>query len=67
MSANNPVPGRQSLLPYLLVRDARAALGFYAATFGARERVRMELPDGRIGHAEIEEAQAVAPAREARR
>jgi PhnB protein len=50
----NPVPARQSVLPYLLVRDCARALAFYAAAFGARERVRFPLPDGRIGHAEIE-------------
>jgi PhnB protein len=42
------------VIPYLMVRDAAAALSFYAEAFGARERVRWPLPDGRIGHAEIE-------------
>lgn len=54
MTSTSPVPERQSVIPYLMVRDAAAALAFYAAAFGARERVRMALPDGRIAHAEIE-------------
>lgn len=53
-SADNPVPDRQSVVPYLMVRDSRAAIDFYVAAFGARERVCMALPDGRIAHAEIE-------------
>ncbi len=51
---DNPVPERQSVIPYLMVRDAPAALAFYAAAFGARERMRTSLTDGRIAHAEIE-------------
>ena len=54
MTHENPVPDRQSVIPYLMVRDAAAALSFYGEAFGARERMRMPLPDGRIGHAEIE-------------
>lgn len=52
--AREATPARQSVIPYLMVRDAQAALAFYATAFGARERVRWPLPDGRIGHAEIE-------------
>jgi PhnB protein len=50
----SPVPERQSIVPYLLVRDASAALAFYAEAFGAVERVRVALPDGHIAHAETE-------------
>lgn len=44
-------------VPYLCVRDAKAALEFYKKAFGAKELVRIEL-GGRIGHAEIEIGQA---------
>jgi PhnB protein len=54
MTDELPLPERQPVIPYLMVRDAAAALAFYARAFGARERVRWPLPDGRIGHAEIE-------------
>lgn len=53
-SAENPVPARQSIVPYLMLRDAPRALAFYAAAFGARERVRLAAPEGRIAHAELE-------------
>jgi PhnB protein len=39
------------LTPYLVVRDAPAALDFYARAFGAEERLRLTDPSGRIGHA----------------
>jgi uncharacterized glyoxalase superfamily protein PhnB len=41
------------VFPYLRVRDAVAAISFYANAFGARELFRLQEPGGRIGHAEI--------------
>lgn len=38
---------------YLCVADVAAALTFYEAAFGARETMRLTMPDGRVGHAEI--------------
>ncbi len=38
---------------YLCARDAEAAIAFYKAAFGAREKFRLVDPDGRIGHAEL--------------
>ncbi|MGZ4397595.1 MAG: VOC family protein [Gaiellaceae bacterium] len=50
-----PVPeGYHSLNPYIAVDDASAAIEFYKRAFGARERFRMDGPEGKIGHAEIE-------------
>jgi PhnB protein len=50
-----PVPeGYHTLTPYLAVDDADQAIDYYKRAFGAKERVRMEAPDGRIGHAELE-------------
>lgn len=40
--------------PYLIVEGAVDAIGFYATVLGAKERMRMGGPDGRIGHAELE-------------
>ncbi len=49
-----PVPdGYHALTPYLCVKGAAAALDFYALAFGAREVMRLEQPDGRVGHAEM--------------
>jgi PhnB protein len=42
-----------SVQPYLIVRDAAAALEFYKQAFGATERMRVEF-NGKIGHAEIQ-------------
>jgi PhnB protein len=39
--------------PYLTVRDARAAIDFYRRAFGARQKLLLEEPDGRVGHATL--------------
>jgi len=46
--------GYQEVTAYLRVADAAAALVFYAAAFGAKERYRLMMPDGRVGHAEMD-------------
>ena len=53
--AVQPVPdGYHTVSPYLAVEDAATAIDYYKQAFGAIERVRMEAPDGKIGHAELE-------------
>jgi PhnB protein len=53
--AVKPVPdGYHTVTPYLTVDDAAGAIEFYERAFGAKERVRMDTPDGQIGHAELE-------------
>lgn len=49
----NPPEGYQRIIPYLAYDDARAAIGFLTQAFGFTELSRMEMPDGRIGHAEM--------------
>jgi len=50
-----PVPkGYEGATPYLYCRNATKALAFYKKAFGAKERMRMAMPTGKIGHAEIE-------------
>jgi PhnB protein len=45
---------RLDLIPYIVVRDAKAAIAFYRKAFGAEEVFRLVDPgDGRIGHAEL--------------
>jgi PhnB protein len=52
--AAQPVPeGYHTLIPYLAVDDAAAAIEFYKRAFGATERMRMDA-DGKIAHAELE-------------
>ena len=41
------------LYPYLCVRDAAAAIDYYARAFGATEQMRLTEPGGRVGHAEV--------------
>jgi PhnB protein len=51
----NPIPeGYPRVTPYLIVDGAAAAIDFYKSVLGATERMRMEGPDGKVGHAELE-------------
>lgn len=55
MATVKPVPdGYPRIIPYLSVDGASAAIDFYTTVLGARERMRMPGPDGRVGHAELE-------------
>ncbi len=50
----SPIPeGYHSVTPYLILKDAAAAIEFYKKAFDAVELLRMEAPGGKIGHAEI--------------
>ena len=56
MSKNNVnyVPeGRNSVTPYLIVKNAAKAIDYYKNVFGASELMRMDGPDGKVGHAEL--------------
>ena len=53
--ATQPIPeGYRTATPYLVIDGAAEAIDYYKKAFGAKERMRMEAPDNRIGHAEIE-------------
>ncbi len=47
-------PGYAAITPYLVCRDAHAAIQYYGKHLGAKERYRLPLPDGALAHAEIE-------------
>jgi PhnB protein len=50
-----PIPdGYLSLTPYLIVADGAGAIAFYERAFGAKLRLRLARPDGKIGHAELD-------------
>jgi PhnB protein len=50
-----PVPdGYHNVAPYLAVRGAAEAIEFYARAFGATEVSRLRMPDGKVGHAEVQ-------------
>lgn len=56
----NPIPGTyRRVTPCLIVSDGAKALDFYAAVFGASERMRFPGPGGSIAHAEIEVGDSV--------
>lgn len=56
----NPIPSDYPrVIPYLSVDGADEAIAFYAKVFGAKERMRMDAPGGKIGHAEIQIGVAV--------
>jgi PhnB protein len=47
-------PGYHTITPYLVCRGASAAIEFYKKALGAKEKVRMGGPDGKVMHAEIQ-------------
>jgi PhnB protein len=54
MAIAKPVPdGYRTLTPYLIVADGADAIAFYQRAFDARLRLRLDRPDGKIGHAEL--------------
>jgi PhnB protein len=55
-----PIPDEYpQVMPYLIVDGANEAIKFYQGVFGATERMRIEGPDGKLGHAELQIGEAV--------
>ena len=49
-----PIPdGYNAVTPYLIVDGAAKAIEFYKTVLGAAERLRMDGPGGKVGHAEL--------------
>ena len=46
--------GYTSLTPCLVMRDAARAIEWYTKALGAKEIMRMPMPEGRVGHAELQ-------------
>jgi PhnB protein len=54
MAKVKPIPdGYPRVTPYLIIDGGAKALDFYKKVFGAKEKMRMPGPGGKIGHAEI--------------
>jgi PhnB protein len=54
MAKVNPIPeDYPRVTPYLYIEGASAAIDFYTKVLGATEVVRMDGPDGKVGHAEL--------------
>jgi PhnB protein len=55
-----PIPaGYTTVTPYLKIKGAAQAIEFYKQAFGAEEIMRMSMPNGQIGHAEIKIGNAI--------
>jgi PhnB protein len=60
MADVKPIPdGYPQVTPYLHVDGAAEAIEFYSKVLGAKERMRMPGPDGKLGHAELELGESV--------
>jgi len=44
----------QTLIPYLCAKDAAAAIEFYRKAFGATQGWRLDEPNGRVSHADMQ-------------
>lgn len=57
--AVNPIPkGYEGVTPYLICKNAEAAIDFYKRAFGAEELFRIGSP-GMVGHAELKVGNAI--------
>ena len=55
MAKVSAVPaGYHTVTPYFSVQGAAKAIEFYKQAFGAEELYRFDMPDGRLGHAELQ-------------
>ncbi len=50
----NPPEGMPRITPRLVYDEAQAAIDFLGRAFGFRVRERLDMKDGRVGHAELE-------------
>ena len=46
--------GYSSVTPYLVIKGAAQAIEYYKKVFGANVVVRMDGPEGKVGHAELQ-------------
>jgi PhnB protein len=54
MSAQSVPEGSHSITPYLVVDDGAGAIDFYGRAFSAELLMRMDMPDGKVGHASLQ-------------
>ena len=55
MSKVNYIPkGYNTITPYLVIKGAAKAIDYYKRVFGATVVVRMDGPNGQVGHAELQ-------------
>jgi PhnB protein len=49
----DPARGYPSVVPYILYRDPAAAIDWLVDVLGLEQALRMAMPDGTVGHAEL--------------
>lgn len=54
MKTSHIYPGAYTLNAYITIKGCSDAIEFYKKAFGATEKGRLLMPDGSIGHAEID-------------
>jgi len=54
METSHIYPGAYTLNAYITIKGCSDAIDFYKKAFGATERIRLLMPNGQIGHAEID-------------
>jgi PhnB protein len=54
MAKSHIYPGANSLNAYINIKGCSDAIEFYKKAFGATEKLRLLMPDGKIAHAELE-------------
>jgi PhnB protein len=54
MTTRSLPDGHHTATPYLAIDGADQALDFYKQAFNAEEKFKLLMPDGRLGHAEIQ-------------
>jgi PhnB protein len=55
MKATSYIPeGYNTITPYLVIKGAAKAIDYYKNVFGATVVARMDGPDGKVGHAELQ-------------
>jgi PhnB protein len=60
MADVKPIPdGYPQIIPSLVIDGAGAAIEFYVAVLGTTVRMRMDSPDGKVGHAELQLGESV--------
>jgi PhnB protein len=54
MASAKPIPdGYSTIISYISLKGANDAIAFYKKAFGAEELLRMPMPGGLVGHAEL--------------
>ena len=54
MATSHTYSGASSLNAYINIKGCSDAIEFYKKAFGATEKLRLLMPDGKIAHAELE-------------